>query len=221
MRYDALAVAALMGLALVYIHRRSRRSIRTARAAMFDACLPLLDAYRVTQDGLGFPVLEGRYRGHDVQIQPVVDHVAVRKLPSLWLLVTVRGPVRYEGTLDFLVRPLNVEFFSPSATLEKRLPVPPGWPPHSWLRTDDPERMPPVEVVAPHIGFFEDPKAKELLVTPQGVRLVYQGKEGQRAHYAVLRQVEFGDIAVPPELARELLDRALALYRDVEREGRT
>lgn len=220
MRYDALAVAALMGLALVSIHWRTRRTIRRARAAMFDGCLPLLEAYRVTQDGLGFPILEGRYRGHDVEIQPVVDHVAVRKLPSLWLLVTVRGPVAYEGTLDFLVRPLNVEFFSPSGTLEKRLPVPPGWPQHAWLRTDDPERMPPVERVAPHIQFFEDPRAKELLVTPRGVRLVYQGKEGQRAHYAVLRQVEFGDIAVPPELARSLLDRALALHQDLEQRER-
>jgi hypothetical protein len=200
MSYEATAVFALMLAALTYMYWRGRQSIRNKRGAIFDGCLGLFDSYRMSQDGVYFPALEGRYRGYEVQLEPVVDHLAVRKLPSLWLLVTVRGRVRYAGVLDFLVRPLNVEFFSPSATLGIRLPVPSGWPQNAWLRTDQPEGMPPIERIEPHIRFFDDPRAKELLVMPEGVRLVYLAKEGERAHYTVLRQVEFPDPSIPPQL---------------------
>jgi hypothetical protein len=216
MSYEATAVLALMAAALSYIYWRGRQSIRNKRAAIFDSCLGLFESYRLGQDGVYFPVLKGRYRGYEVQLEPVVDHLAVRKLPSLWLLVTVRGRVRYAGVLDFLVRPLNVEFFSPSATLEIRLPVPTGWPQNAWLRTDLPEGMPPIERIEPHIRFFDDPRAKELLVTPKGVRLVYLAKEGERAHYTVLRQAEFPDPSIPPQLLRDLMDRAVALLEDLK-----
>jgi hypothetical protein len=190
--------------------------MRRKRGAIFDGCFGLFESYRLSQDGVYFPVLKGRYQGYEVQLEPVVDHLAVRKLPSLWLLVTVRGGVRYAGVMDFLVRPLNVEFFSPAATLETRLHVPSGWPQNAWLRTDRPEGMPPIERIEPHIRFFDDPRAKELLVTPKGVRLVYLAKEGERAHYTVLRQVEFPDPSIPPQLLRDLMDRAVALLEDLK-----
>lgn len=215
----ALAVLALMLAVLVVLHLRSRQTLRRRRGALFDKCLGLFESYRLKGDGVSFPTLEGRYRGLDVKLEPIVDHIALRKLPSLWLLVNVRGRVRYRGVLDFLVRPLNVEFFSPSATLEYRLPVPSGWPQDAWLRSDRPAEMPPLERIEPHIGFFEDRKAKELLVTPRGVRLVYQAREGVRAHYAVLRQVEFVDPELSPALVSGLLDRAAALYEDLKEEG--
>lgn len=219
MSYEAAAVLALMVVTLAYIHWRGRQAIRKERGAMFDGCLGLFQSYRVSQDGVYFPVLKGRYRGYEVKIEPVVDHLAVRKLPSLWLLVSVRGNVRYAGVLDFLVRPLNVEFFSPSAALESRLPVPPAWPQNAWLRTDSPEEMPPLERIEPHILFFQDPRAKELLVTPGGVRLVYQAKEGERTYYRVLRHVKFPEAALSPELVRGLMDRAIALYEDLKEEA--
>jgi hypothetical protein len=216
MSYEATATLALMAAVLSYIYWRGRQAIRNKRGAMFDGCLRLFESHRLSQDGVYFPVLKGRYQGYEVQIEPVVDHLAVRKLPSLWLLVTVRGRVRYTGVLDFLVRPLNVEFFSPSAALETRLTIPLGWPQNAWLRTDRPEGMPPIERIEPHIRFFDDPRAKELAVTPKGVRLVYLAKEGERAYYTVLRQVEFADPSIPPQLLRDLMDRAIALYEDVK-----
>lgn len=216
MSYEATAILALMLAALAYMYWRGRQSMRRKRGAIFDGCLGLFESHRLSQDGVYFPVLNGRYRGYEVQLEPVVDHLAVRKLPSLWLLVTVRGRVRYEGVLDFIVRPLNVEFFSPSATLEFRLHVPSGWPQNAWLRTDRPEGMPPIDRIEPHIRFFDDPRAKELLVTPKGVRVVYLAMEGSRPHYTVLRQVEFPDPSIPPHLVRDLMDRAIALFDDLK-----
>lgn len=215
MRYDLLALALAFLVILRAMHRRHRAALKARRARVFDACLPLFESCRVTQDDVDFPMLTGWYDGYRVRLRPVVDHVAVRKLPSLWLLVTVQGAVPYRGVFDLLMRPLNTEFFSPSSSLETAIAVPPGWPSHAAIRTDAPEEMPPLALLEPHIAMFDDPKAKELLVTPRGVRIVYQLGEASRAHYLVLRQAEFEDMAIPAELLRRLLDRAIAIHRSL------
>lgn len=218
MRLEVLALCALFAVVLWYLYRRAHRAVKAQRGALFTAALPLFETYRVTQDDVYYPSLRGRYRGYEVTLEPVVDHIAVRKIPSLWLLATLHARVPYGGILDFIVRPHNVEFYSPSSKLKGALPVPPGWPAHAWLRTDDPEHLPPIERLTPHMGFFSDPKAKELLVAPRGVRLVYQLGQSARAHYMVLRHVRFDDLALSAERVRDLLDRAIAIYEDLSRE---
>lgn len=215
MNYAAVSVVIAMVAVLLYLNRRDRVQIKATRSAFFDACLPLFQQYQVTQDGIYFPVLTGTYSGFDVKLEPIADHIVIRKIPSLWLLVTVKAEVPYAGILDFIVRPQNVEFYSPSAKLETRLPVPESWPQHAWLRTDRAADIPPLDVVGRHMDFFDDTKAKELVISPRGVRLVYQARQSVRAHYMVLRQVHFDDLVLQPELVRELLDRAIALHGDL------
>jgi hypothetical protein len=62
---------------------------------------------------------------------------------------------------------------------------------------------------------FEDPRVKELLVTPRGVRIVYQIDQAERAQYLVLRQAQFADQPLGALLAERLLDRAIAIHRDL------
>jgi hypothetical protein len=219
-RYDVLALSALFAVALFALHRWDRAQIRRARAAYFGECLSLFDEPRLSQDDVDFPALDGHYRGYRVRLQPVVDHVAVRKVPSLWLLVTVFGELPGIATLDLLVRPQNVEFYSPSSTLPISLKLPPGWPAHAILKTDDDgDRFLPVEPLTRHMRLFEDTKMKELVVTAQGVRLVYQASQADRAHYMVLRQAKFSDARLPPALAQGLLDQAIAIHETVIRES--
>ncbi len=45
-----------------------------------------------------------------------------------------------------------------------------------------------------HIDFLAVPEAKEMLVTPKGLRLVRLIEQGQRAEYMVLRIADFRDI---------------------------
>jgi hypothetical protein len=80
------------------------------------------------------------------------------------------------------------------------------------LRTDIEDQSLAIAMLRPHIGIFADPKTKELLVTPRGVRIVYQASQGERAYYLVLRLPEFGEARLPETLARQLLDRAIAVY---------
>jgi hypothetical protein len=213
----AIALAALAVAVLVLMHRRRRRQVKRERGAFFERCMSLFEAARIAQDDVDFPVLEGRYRGFAVRLEPIVDHVAVRKLPSLWLLVTLREPLPLAGVTDFLARPLNTEFYSPAIHLDHRLATPAGFPETVQVRTDRPDRQPPAERLRPYGVLFGDPRMKELIIGPRGVRLVYQVAEGERAHYMVLRQAEFGGaLALDPALARSLLDHAIAIRDELQ-----
>lgn len=75
--------------------------------------------------------------------------------------------------------------------------------------------MPPLEIISPHMRIFEDPRAKEMLVTRSGVRIVYQVSQAQRAQYAVLRQAVFPENRMRADLAGSLLRVVFNLHRTV------
>jgi hypothetical protein len=136
----------------------------------------------------------------------VPDDIAWRKVPSLWLKVTVLTPNPMRGTLGFLVRPRGGEFYSPTAEMRHRLRVPPGWPEDAMLCTDDRSSVP----LHLDMAAFGDPRLKELVITPKGVRLVYQAAQASRAEYLVLRQARYEEMHAGAELVRCLLDQAHA-----------
>jgi hypothetical protein len=206
-----MAVLLLAALVLPWLYRRDARRQRQQRAALFSQCLELFQSYRVTQQGADFPTLEGTYRGHRVRLEAILDTVAWRKIPSLWLRVTLFAPNPPTGVLDFLVRPQGAEFYSPSETLPHRVQVPQGWPQHAILCTDDRAHMPRVELISPHIAVFNDQKMKELLITPNGVRLVWQIWQAERSEYLVLRQAKFSGTAVDTAPVRLLLETAIGI----------
>jgi hypothetical protein len=211
-RYEIAALCAVFIPALWIIYRRARARHVAVRAVYFDDCRSLFDDCRITLQDTDFPVLEGRHGGHRFRLEPIVDHIAVRKLPSLWLKVSLLGELPVPGAVDFLARPQNTEFYSPSASLPHSLRIPAHWPQHAMLRTDIEDPSLPLDLLAPHMHIFDDPRAKELLLTARGVRIVYQASHGQRAYYLVLRQPDFGDPRLPARLALQLLDQAIVVY---------
>jgi hypothetical protein len=206
-----VAAAVTAVAALFFVHRRDRARTRAQRGEFFARCLYLFETYRVTQDDLAYPVMSAKYRGYAVRLEPFVDDIAWRKIPSLWLKVTVLTPNPCRGVFDFLVRPRGVEFYSPSSDLAHTLRVPQNWPQDSLLRTDDPEGMPAIEDISPHMSHFADPQMKELLITPRGTRLVCQIWQAERAHYLVLRQARFAGRSVEPGHLKSLLDCAIEI----------
>lgn len=195
---------------------RHREAIRRQRHEMWDHCLRLFEEPELAQDDVNFPVLTGFYRNHRIKLEPIADHIAYRKLPQLWLCTTVFSKLPLDGTLDFLVRPENIEFYSHAWSLPVSVPIPESWPQHAMLRTDTAAHMPALDRISPHINMFDDPKFKELFITPNGVRIVYQLDQGQRAHYAVFRSLRFDALQVPPALIEMLLDRALSVIASLE-----
>ncbi|HWA45128.1 MAG TPA: hypothetical protein VHA10_18045 [Hypericibacter adhaerens] len=219
MSWFAALLAALFLAILIAMHRRHRARVKAERGALFAEALQVLDSYRIEQDDVDFPVLRGRYRGFEIRLEPVVDHVAVRKLPSLWLLATVKAELPQTATLDLLARPLNTEFYSPSGLMEHRLKAPPDCATDLRVSADRLEGLPSDGVVSRQVPLFQDSKMKELVMSPRGVRLVYQLAEAERPHYLVLRQAEFGEPPrLDPALLRRLLDRAIAIIADLRRD---
>ena len=179
----------------------------------------MFQAYRVTQDGPVYPLLSGRYRECEVRLEPLIDTMAWRKVPVLWLKVTVLQPNSYQGILDLLVRPGGVEVYSPSDELYHHLSLPEGWPEQALLCTDDPSSIPPLALITPHIAIFKDIYMKELVATSRGVRLMRMIWQAKRLHYMVLRDVTFEEIYLDPAIAKTLLDSAIDIADALSKSG--
>jgi len=208
-----LFLAALLVLPVLFVRDSARE--RRRRGDWFADVLPLLDSYRVVQQGKGWPVLTGRYRGADVRLEPVLDDMAWRKLPSLWLKATVLAPNPARGTLGLLVRARGGEFYSPTGEMMHRLVIPKVFPSDALLCSDCAETA-PLLAVESQIDAFDDPRMKELVITPSGARLVYQAAQAERAEYLVLRQAHFVQDKGDAALIKSLLDRAMAIVAAVD-----
>jgi len=202
-------------IALVVLYRRDAARVQHERGQLFADCLSLFSSYRVEQEGRGYPVLNGTYLGRRVRLEPVVDHLAWRKLPVLWLRVTVLQPTRFGAVLNLLARATGAEYFSHIYHLEHRLEIPARWPQEALLYTDDPERLPALDLLQPHVPQICDPKLKELVISPNGVRLIYRVAEAERAHYATFREIRFDVSALKAALAEQVLDAAIAIAETV------
>jgi hypothetical protein len=96
-----------------------------------------------------------------------------------------------------------------------RLALPKTYPSDALLCSDCVHSA-PVQAVESQIAAFDDPHMKELVITPRGVRLVYQAAQGERADYLVLRQARFIQAKVEAGLVKSLLDRAIAIAAAVD-----
>ena len=94
-----------------------------------------------------------------------------------------------------MMRPGSPTTFSNFDHLDHTLPKAAGFPAEAVVRTDRKGVRFPSEIIAGHLDVFADGRAKELLITPNGVRIVWLLAEADRARYGVFRQAEFGDAA--------------------------
>lgn len=209
----SLALAA--GWALI-VGRRAAGARKVARAAYFDACLPLFSDVRQGASDHGFARINGRYRGHLFDLQVVPDMLSYRKLPALWLLVTMAEPTSLRARVNLLMRPAGSEGFSAFAGLRHPVTPPPGFPDHLAIRTDDPAGLPAPEIVEGLKSCFLSPRVKELVLSPTGLRIVWLAEEADRGRYLLFRDAEMGTAPLPPAVLVPLLDRLCDLSDSLE-----
>jgi hypothetical protein len=113
------------------------------------------------------------------------------------------------------MRPAGPTTFSNYDLLPHAIQQPPGFPEDGGLRTDDPDHLIPAFVIEPHLDIFKDRRAKELLISPKGVRIVWQIAQADRVRYGVFRQAEFGDVALDADIVRRILDRLVAVRNSI------
>jgi hypothetical protein len=217
--WNTIIGAVAAGAVALYLLRRfqQERDRRHGEPERFfrGAAGVLEDAHFEDTGAIGYPRLAGRYRGLAVQVLPVVDTLATRRLPALWLLVTLQDPLPLKARFDLMMRPSGPTTFSNFDLLPFTVERPADCPEHAVLKTDDPQNMLPARVLAPHLDVFQEIRAKELLVTQNGVRLVWLLAEANRARYGVLREADFGGADLDPILLRGLLDRLVAIRQSV------
>lgn len=212
----AVLIVLVMALIRLTFSLRRAAAIRgQTRAACLDDCKPLLEAPIHRLSPSGFPRLSGRYQGLTVDIQTVSDALSFRKLPALWLLVSVVEPQPIRATLDIMARPSGLEPFSHFNQLPQEISPPPGFPADCAIRTDDASAMPPLDTLEPHLQTLTDPRAKELLIAPKGLRLVWLAEEADRTRFLIFREAELAQTPVDANRVATLLDRLVALHHDL------
>ena len=210
----ALALAAL-GAWLACRLIRETRARASAHAAHFDVVKPLFDSAATRLAPPGVPRRTARRAGLAFERPAIPDPLTFRKLPALWVLVSLPEPLPLEATLDLMARPSGNEPFTRFANLPESLPPLAGLPREVAIRTDDARRVPPPALVAAHADLFDDPRVKELVLSPRGLRIVTLAEEADRGRYLIFREAEMGRAPLSPARLAPLLDRLAAIRQDV------
>lgn len=199
-----LATGAVAAWLAVVTHRAHGRR-KLAREAYFSLLEPLFDRMQVRIAPSGFPRVTG-HRGLDgFDLQALPDSLTFRKLPALWVMVTLPVPLPVRATLDIMARPGGMETFSHFSRLPQTLPTLGGLPEGTVVRTDNAGAVPPAAVLEPSVGLFADPWVKELVVAPKGLRAVILAEEAERGRYLIFRDSELGGTPIAPERIEPLI----------------
>ncbi len=217
-----LTAALLLALAfhLRHLVRKSRAKASEASAAGRAGIIAAVgDAKDVSSGTAGVVTFAGTWNGYRVQIRTIVDTLATRKLPAFWLSVTITEKIRMPATFDMMMRPGSATTFSNFDHLPYTLQTPASFPEGAVIRTDRDGVRLPLDIIAAHLGAFADGRAKELLVTENGVRIVWLLAEADRARYGVFRQAEFSGATIDPALIEALLAEASSLRAAINRDA--
>lgn len=209
-----------LGLLLFWQVRSLSRGARRrsqARAGFLDACRPLLSDTLSRVEPDGFPRLAGAYRGARFDLRVVPDTLTTRKLPALWLLVTLTEPQPLRATWRLMLRPRGAETFSSFDRLPRLLPPQPDLPTDSAVRTDAASGSAPT-ALARLVGRLGEDRLKEAVLSPKGLRVTWLLEEAHRTRYLAFRDAEMGLSPLPPETLIPLLDALLDLRRQIEPE---
>ncbi|MER8977640.1 hypothetical protein [Mesorhizobium sp. M0870] len=221
---SALLAGAIILAVVLHLARQARAS--RSRASMALAVeqgrirTVIADAANVSDGTAGVITWEGSWNSKRVQVRTIVDTLATRKLPARWLSVSITEEVAVPSTFDMMMRPGSPTTFSNFDHLEHTLPKSSAFPAEAVLRTDRRGVHFPLETIAGHLGIFSEGRAKELLITPKGVRIVWLLAEAERARYGVFRQAEFGDATLDPALIERLLVSVSALRDAINKSER-
>jgi hypothetical protein len=213
-----IVVLLLVCMMVIMIYRKYQHAVSyraDATSRVFENCITLLQQAQQRLDKANLPILQGHYDGYNVSMSIVEDTLGWRKVPPLWLLIKVEAKVLSRGTLDYIVRPSNNEFYSPSWQWSGNLSIPSNWPAHAILKYQD--QAIDLALLDPFITqLFTDANMKELLVTPNLTRLTYMIKQAERGEYLIMRNAIYENTPISSQMVEVLLKQAIAIRRNIE-----
>lgn len=185
---------------------------KQARAGYFSAATPLLREARSQTQPTGFARVAGRYRGLMFDLQALPDTLTFRKLPALWVMVTVTEPQPVMAEMHIMSRPSGQEPFSTHGQMPFAVALPSGFPPHCTLRCTDPAALPSPDLMARFAKLFANPRVKEVVLSPKGLRIVILAEEAERTAYLLYRDAELGRAPLPVSTIEPLLEALCDLH---------
>jgi hypothetical protein len=218
----SLVVAAALAALLVrqYMCENAKRADQGR--VLFGAVLSLFDDPQVERTSTaGVWTLTGRYRNHTFQLKTIVDTLATRKLPSLWLMVTLPEPQPVTATTNMMMRAAGVTSFSNFDFLPYTLVLPPGFPEQATLRSDVSSGGDIISRMDVYLEMFHNGQGKEFLISPKGLRIVVQLAEGDRARYGVFREANFEGTFVDVDVATRIMGNLINLRNDIHAHAKT
>jgi hypothetical protein len=189
-----LAFLGLAGLtALALLARREAKTAAATRHSILDAGLNVFDTGDISLEPSGFPKIEGKLKGHAYRVALIPDTLTIRRLPQLWLDVTLKRDMpAVRGSVAILVRPSGADYYSLTDRLRDQLQPPWNFPENCLIKGQGPASQLTLDRIAPEVALLlRDPKIKEVAVSARGVRVVRQFAQGNRGHHLILRQSVF------------------------------
>jgi len=213
-----IVISSLIAMSVYFLFQRSQLAIKKNRAMMFDNCDGMLANVSKDYEGNGFPIINGHYGGFDVQLNLIPDTIVMRKVPPLWLMVSIKANKQSTGTLDFIVRPQNSEFYSPGWRWDGLFKTPSNWPQHSIAKYQNTKAS--VSILDKFIpDLFRDEKVKQLLVTPDSLRITYMAKQAIRGEYLLTRGAVFDEQPIDSDAVKKIIEYAIAIRKSIEEES--
>ena len=190
------------------------RAMRDQREAMAERSGLLAEAGHVLSDAktvIGpdqYPVVTGRIPdGRQVKIELIADTLVTRRLPQLWLRVTLYDTSPIRPTIGALARPTGSEYYSLVHDMPQWMAPPISATP-LLVRGDGTATPAQIEFALRHFAsLFAELSVKEAVISPRGVRIVRQAAQGERGAHLLLRQSRFSIATVPASD----IDKAIAM----------
>ncbi|WP_112310833.1 hypothetical protein [Pseudogemmobacter bohemicus] len=211
-------IALILGGGLVILALRLSRATRARRAwreGYFELITPHMTALRRAVMPTGFARVSGQIGGVLTDLQLVPDTLTWRKLPTLWLLITQPGALPVSQRIDLMVRPRGVEPFSTFDALPHQTILPQDFPFDASLRSERALSPDEADLLFRHLHLLQDPRIKELILAPEGLRLTFFADEAERGRYLIFREAEMGKEPLEPETLAPLLDALADLRADI------
>ena len=179
---------------------RDRRAANAARRSILDSVAGQLDGATLTLDLSGFPKLNGTLHGDAVRVALIPDTMTIRRLPQLWLEVTLLCDLPLAGSsFAALVRPSGNDYYSLTERFTSQLLPPRSFPAECLVKGESASSQTTLDCVAECASrLFSDPKVKEFAATQNGLRIIRQLAEGKRGEHLLLRQSVFVDARAEP-----------------------
>ncbi|MFU0504433.1 hypothetical protein [Pseudaminobacter sp. NGMCC 1.201702] len=205
-----------VAVSIAWLSMRALQDHRRAlelRRSLLDSAARLFPDAQITVGRDSFPILVGHLPDRRrVKIELIADTLVFRRLPQLWLKMTVSEATALQRpSIGALARPTGAEFYSIVHDLPEWMPPPQTGAPLLMRGDGRASHVQAERVSALFQKLFSDPGVKEAVITPGGVRLIRQAAQGERGAHLVLRQISFPITAVSQELVRMALSETQAL----------